>query len=233
MIKKKSENGYHSIDEKLDKRMISIRIRRTMTSESSFKDNLMNTLTNLLWRGIDILAENFPIIASQYYQKIIGKEYQREYHQFNISKNDSILHIGCGTFPLTELMLSTTCTPKKIKGIDNRKQATQIAKKYIATQDHSQVITIDYGDGIKYNLEGFSTIIISSCASPKTPILTHIIKNALPNTKIILREVESSAPSILYFLKSHQNITVQDTLKHHPFPFVKPFGWVSFLLTKN
>jgi len=204
-----------------------------MASESSFKEHLMNTLTNILWRGIDILAENFPIIASRYYQKIIGKEYQREYHQFNISKDDSILHIGCGTYPLTELMLSTTCTPKRIQGIDNRKQATRIAKKYIATQNQSQGITIDYGDGIKYDLEGYSTIIISSCASPKTPILNHLIKNALPNTKIILREVESSAPSILQFLQSHQNITVQDSLEHHPFPFVKPFGWISFLLIKK
>lgn len=204
-----------------------------MATETSFKDYLMNTCTNILWRGIDIIAENFPIFASRYYQKIIGDEYQKEYNQFNISADDSILHIGCGTYPLTELILRSACNPKKIKGIDNRKKATAIAQKYISTQKQNQRITIDYGDGTQYDLDGYSTIIISSCATPKTPILNHLIHDTSSDTKIILREVESSAPSILTFIQHHKNISIQDSIIHHPFPFVKPFGWISYLLVKK
>jgi len=204
-----------------------------MATETTFKDQLMNTCTNILWRIIDIIAENFPIFASRYYEKIIGDEYQREYHQFNISADDSVLHIGCGTYPLTEIILRSSCNPKKIKGIDNRKKATAIAKKYILTQKKNQRIIIDYGDGTQYDLKGYSTIIISSCATPKTPILKHLINNASPQTKIILREVESSAPAIQSFLQRQTNISIKDSLMHHPFPFVKPFGWISYLLIKD
>jgi protein-L-isoaspartate O-methyltransferase len=204
-----------------------------MDTDTTFKDNLMNSLTNLLWRGIDILAENFPIVATRYYQKIIGSEYQREYQQFNILPTDTILHIGCGTYPLTEMVLRSTCNPKKIQGIDNRIRATNIAQKYIATQDNDQNITIDYGDGKQYDFHGFSTIIISSCATPKTPILQHLIKNASSQTKIILREVETAAPTIYSYLKQQKNIIIQDSLTHHPFPFVKPFGWISYLIIKE
>ena len=204
-----------------------------MATKTSFKDHLMNTCTNILWRGIDIIAENFPIFAYRYYQKIIGEEYQKEYHQFNISADDSVLHIGCGTYPLTELILRSVCNPKKIKGIDNRKKATDIAQKYISTQKKNRRITIDYGDGTQYDLNGYSTIIISSCATPKTPILNHLIHNAPSDTKIILREVESSAPSIYSFLKCQKNLSIQDSIIHHPFPFVKPFGWISYLIKKK
>lgn len=221
------------IHEKIDKSINPIRVRHTMTSELSFKDQLMNSFTNIFWRGIDILAENFPIFATRYYQKNIGTEYQKEYKQFNISSDDSILHIGCGTYPLTELILNSSCNPQKIKGIDNRKKATIIARKYIATQNNNQKISIDYGDGTQYNLNGFSTIIVSSCATPKTSILQHLIKNASSQTKIILREVESAAPSIDTYLKQQRNIIIQDRLTHHPFPFVKPFGWISYLLIKK
>ncbi|HMA83510.1 MAG TPA: hypothetical protein VKP59_04705, partial [Candidatus Thermoplasmatota archaeon] len=126
-----------------------------------------------------------------------------------------------------------SCNPKKIKGIDNRKKATAIAKKYILTQKKNQRIIIDYGDGTQYDLKGYSTIIISSCATPKTPILKHLINNASPQTKIILREVESSAPAIQSFLQRQTNISIKDSLMHHPFPFVKPFGWISYLLIKD
>lgn len=205
----------------------------TMTPTPTMKVRLMNTCSNLLWRAIDLLAETFPVIAQHYYQKIIGTEYQKEYAQFNITTNDCILHIGCGTFPLTEMILSSTCKPQKIIGIDNRKQATTIAQKFITTYQNKSNIIIKHGDGKTFDLTGFTTIIISSCASPKTEILAHILNQAMPQTKIILREVESSAPTILHYVHAQKELSIQDTLSHHPFPFVQPFGWISYLLIKK
>ena len=94
-------------------------------------------------------------------------------------------------------------------------------------------IKIDHGNGIDYPIEEFDVIIISSCASPMMGIVKHIFKTAKNHSKIIVREMETSLKPLVKYIDMQQDIYLVEKIDHHPFPFLKPFGWQSFHLIKK
>jgi len=79
-------------------------------AKMKFKNKLLNymmkKISNYYWYIIDNLAFKLDKFAEIYYKKSIGSQYRMEYQTFNISKNDKVLHIGSGAFPLTEITLA-------------------------------------------------------------------------------------------------------------------------------
>ena len=200
-----------------------------MAQSAAPHHSLISIISNTLWKTIDLIAQHHPSFARKYYTHYIGSAYQKEYEKFNICESDSVLHVGCGTFPLTEIMLARSCQAT-IYGIDNRTHAISAAQHYLNYQGLTDIITIEYADGINHDYAPYSVIIISSCASPKQTILDAILTTAHPNTRIILREVESHSAKILSFIDQKPLLQLLDHMSNHPFPFFKPFGWNSYLL---
>jgi len=198
-----------------------------MTATSTRSCCVIKTLSYIYWTIIDIIAHKFNFFTRWYYDKSIGNEYQKEFKTFHMRTEDTVLHIGCGSFPLTELTLA-----RKIKcsitGIDKDKIAVRNAKKTIKEATLQTLVTIHNGSGESYPVEPFTTIIISSCAHPKENILNHILRHAKKGTKIIIREVETSARQIQEYTEKQSKLQFIASIDHHPFPFIPPFGWKSF-----
>lgn len=185
-----------------------------------------NIITNYFWKVIDLLAYSFDIFASNYYEKSIGGEYRKEYKKYRITAKDKVLHIGCGMFPLTELTLAED-TKSTIVGIDKDDDLIEKASKSVRHHGLEKHIRILHGAGEEFPSSSFTVIIISSCASPKINIINHMLKEINSGTKIIIREVESSASSLFKTIEKNNELSFVGSMSHNPFPFFSPFGWES------
>jgi len=192
---------------------------------------LMKNISGYYWDIIDNLAFKLDRLAEKYYKKSIGTEYIREYQTFGISKNDKILHIGSGAFPLTEIILAETIGANVV-GIDNSIKAVNSANYLVNKKKLQDKIKINYGNGINYPIYDFDVVIVSACALPMVKIVDHVFKTAKNNSKIIVREMEASLKPLMDYIDMQRNIFIEKKIHNHPFPFIKPFGWQSFYLIK-
>lgn len=191
----------------------------------------VKTTSNFFWEVADTWSYKNKKIARRY-NKSIEEEYQKECQNCGISKNPKILHIGCGAYPLTQIVLAQ-CYTGILVGIDKNALAVQRAQEVISRHHLQDKITIRQGNGMNYPVNDFDLIIISSCSFPKVQILEHLFKEAKQNSMIIVREVRIAIPDILNCIREHPEIEMMQQMHHTPFPFYGPLGWDTFYLRKN
>jgi precorrin-6B methylase 2 len=203
------------------------------------KKNILERITiffvkktsNFFWEIADTWSYKNSKIARQY-DKSIEEEYRKECETCGLSSNAKVLHIGCGAYPLTLLVLAQCCSCDLI-GIDRNPVAVQRAKEIIQRHHLQNRITITQGDGTEYPVSDFDLILISSCSLPKAQILEHLFKEAKHHGTIIAREVRIATTDIIYCIKTHPEIEMIQQMHHTPFPFYGPLGWDTFYLRKN
>jgi len=187
--------------------------------------------SNCFWELADNWSYKNEKIA-KLYNRFIGKEYQKEYQNCTIPSNVNILHIGCGAYPLTEIVLAG-CNAGHITGIDKNPKTVTQARHVIKKNKLEDRITIIHGDGLDFSVEDFDVIIVSSCSLPKVKILQHLFQKAKSQCTIIVREVDIAANDILQCLDAHHDIELKKQVCHNPFPFFEPIGWTTFCLKKK
>ena len=89
---------------------------------------LARFFANYFWIVVDIFSYHDNKIA-EYYERTIGEEYKNECKSFHIQKG-KVLHVGCGSYPLTEMTLAKLFDVK-IVGIDRSKKAVMRASEVI------------------------------------------------------------------------------------------------------
>jgi precorrin-6B methylase 2 len=164
---------------------------------------------------------NFPKIICN--KPVNGREYKKEYEMLEISKCNKILHIGCGSYPLTEITLATFSS-KEIVGIDKNQNAVKLAKEIIRKKKLDESITIHHGNGISFPVKEFDVIIISSCSTPMEKILENIFKKATKNSTIIVRVLDTTIDSIMNYIQKNFDITFVKRLHFKTYFFI-PISW--------
>ena len=92
-------------------------------------DKIQKIKLNYFWHLIDFLSYYFNRFGLVY-EKIIGKEYEKEIDKFKLIKSKNIFHIGCGAYPITALVLEKK-TSANIVTIDKDPMAIKFAKNII------------------------------------------------------------------------------------------------------
>jgi 2-polyprenyl-3-methyl-5-hydroxy-6-metoxy-1,4-benzoquinol methylase len=192
---------------------------------------IIKKLTNFFWIIIDTMSYRSKKIALLY-NKSISKEYLSEYSSLGIKKENKILHIGCGPYPLTEISLAQQFGAQ-IVGIDKNQRIIKMAKKIIKEHSLENLITIEHGNGIDYPMDNYDMIIISSCAFPKKKILENIIHTAKKNCIITIRELDIAVQSVKSLLNKHKNLTVIKKTHHNPVPRILKIPWTSISIRIN
>ncbi len=182
----------------------------------------------LFWKYVDYIACKLEKIAKAY-ENTVGREYKKEIENFNLKKDKKILHIGCGAYPISALVLASLADTK-IVTIDSSRRSIKIAKKIIQKKNLDDKIKAEYGDATKYPLDGFDTIIISGCSVPKIQVFNHIIKNAKSNSKIIIRETFLDIESIVNNIAPNQEVIITKKIKNRAF---SNSYWTSYCLLKK
>lgn len=208
---------------------------RQRTNKKTILDNiaifLIKKTSNCFWELADSWSYKNEKIATLY-NRFIGKEYKKEYQNCAITSNGNVLHIGCGAYPLTEIVLAG-CTTGRIVGIDKNARTVTQAQQVIRKSGLEDHITIAHGDGLDFSVDGFDVIIVSSCSLPKVQILQHLFRTAKSQSTIVVREVDIAAYDILQCIYEHTDIELKKQIRHNPFPFLEPIGWTTFCLKKN
>ncbi len=186
---------------------------------------------NCFWEVADTCSYKNDAIT-KLYNKTIGKEYRKEYENCAMSAHSNILHIGCGAYPLTEIILAS-CTKGKIIGIDKNNQSLQRGQQVIKRNKLDNRIILKHGDGLDFPVEEFDMVIVSSCSQPKVKILEHLFRRVKSQSTIIVREVDIATKDILNYIDAHPNVELKQQIRHNPFPFFEPIGWTTFCLTKK
>jgi len=209
-------------------------IRRLQFKKTKILDRLVifviRAISNYFWIVVDILSHDNEKIAERY-ERSIGEEYKNECKAFNISKGKKILHIGCGSYPLTEMTIARLFEVDVV-GIDKNTKAVKRANEVILKKQLHKKIIIEQGNGADYPVEEFDMIIVSSCALPKTDILNHIFTKAKKNSIIVIRDLDTSTDEFLEYINEYKYITIEKRI-HHLVPFLMPIGWSAFYLKKK
>lgn len=195
----------------------------------TFPDRFKIKISNFFWKIIDILSCKIQKIG-KIYDKLIMKEYLRETEIFEISKSKRILHIGCGSYPITSVTLSSI-NDGEIVGIDKSLSAITRATKIISNKNLGDRVSVKYGDGSNFPLEGFDTIVVSSCSIPKYKILEHLFEDAPSNCKIVVREQFGPNHLVSDYIKLYNDkVSILKKIDNSAFPTSK---WESYCLLKK
>jgi precorrin-6B methylase 2 len=191
----------------------------------------IKNVSNYFWEIADDWSYKNKKIA-KLYNNSIEKEYQEECETYGLSANSKVLHIGCGAYPLTDVVLAQSCSGTLV-GIDKNPIAVRHAQEVIQRHHLQNRITVQQADGTEFPVNDFNLIIISSCSLPKLQILEHLFKNAKHQSMIIVREVRIAIADILQCINAHPEIEIIQQIHHAPFPFYGPLGWDTFYLRKK
>lgn len=184
--------------------------------------------SNQFWKMVDWLACKVNKLA-KIYDMTVGNEYRKERKKFALSNAKRVLHIGCGSYPITAMILAEI-DDISIVTIDNDTRAIKRANQVINRNNLNGKIKVEYGNGIEYPLDKFDTIIISGCSVPKIKVFERVLNDAKSKSNIIIRESITDIESIITKFNPVQDVKIVDKMENHLFPNSR---WDSFHIVKN
>ncbi len=185
-------------------------------------------IKNLFWYIIEKLSSNSNFIE-ELYEKTVGVEYRKEINKFNLTKSKKILHIGCGSYPITALILAEM-NSGMIVAIDHNKKCVKIAKKVLEQKKMNGKISAELGEGLNYPLKGFDTIITSGGVQPNIQVINRILENSDKKCRIIIREAYYKDKIIKNIMENFDDVELIAKINNHAF---KTSDWDSYYLIKN
>ncbi len=117
-----------------------------------------------------------------FYEEILEKEIILA----DISKNDKIVHIGCGSIPATCILI-TKKTNASIIGIEKNEHSVKHAKQCVSQLNLSDKIEIKLSDASDFSIKNFDLIIIAQGITPYREILEKISKDIKKDARVVFR----------------------------------------------
>ena len=190
---------------------------------TNLTENAYRRLIFFIWFLIDMM-----IIRHEFFYRLYPSELktsvEKEIFSANISKNDRVLHIGCGPYPITAIFIEKIIGAYVV-GIDNKPIAVELAKKYIQSKKIKN-IEIEYASGEDYSASNFDSIIITSTTYPRKEILENIIRTAKEDCIIICRELSNTDSLIKSIINSSTDLYIIKKINHS-------LNWSSYLIKKK
>jgi precorrin-6B methylase 2 len=149
----------------------------------------------------------------RWYTKWIGDIFVDEFHMAQVTSQDQVLHIGCGSLP-TMSILAAKEAQAKVVAIDNDKKALQRAIQYIAQQHLSDLITVVYGDGATYPVSSFDIIFIATNVTPVDGVFRNLVTSAKPQVRIICRDLGYGVIHLLQNKEFSADFSIQAVQSH-------------------
>lgn len=109
----------------------------------------------------------------------------------DISKNDKVLHIGCGPIPVTSILIAKK-TGAQITAIDTNSRSVKQALRILSVLKISDKIQISHANALNFPLEPFDLIIVSQGIRPYNETLEYIAKSIKRETQVVFRTSSSS-----------------------------------------
>jgi precorrin-6B methylase 2 len=126
------------------------------------------------------------------YLDFYGEMIENEINLAKISKDDKILHIGCGTIPATSILIAKK-TGAQVTGIDNNSRSVNQALYYLSKFKLSDKVKIKHAETNKFPVKKFDLIIISQGIKPCNVILDYVAQSMRYDARVIFRTNSSTS----------------------------------------
>jgi len=190
---------------------------------SGFLANSRRLLSCYIFTLLEILASQmnlFDTLLTKWRKPV----FSREIHMLNITPTEKVLHLGCGSLPSATIFIAKDKNAHVV-GIDNNAIAVKLAQSYIKKKDLTNLVTIEYGDGVNYPVHTFDIIYIAINVWPIDSVLLHLAQTMKPTTRILCKGTHNDIAALLKKKEFQSLFSVNSTLVH---PKTQ-----SFLLTKK
>lgn len=122
--------------------------------------------------------------------------YLKEIKMTKVSSKDKVLHIGCGMLPTASVFIAEE-TNAKVVGIDNNNKTLKFAQQFVNKSGLSDLIKIEYGDGVEYPVQDFDVIFIAINVWPIDTVLKHLLSQIKKDTRIICKGMKNDIIDII------------------------------------
>lgn len=157
------------------------------------------------------MAENFDVVASLYlemYEEIVEKEIALA----AISDSDRVLVIGCGSLPVTPLLLSMK-TKAQVHAIDCDEKAVTDGLKFLTRKNLKDAITLEYADGSGFPAGNFDVIVVLYGVRGQELVFDTLSKTMKPSVRIVYRTVLKNDGKPLINISSF--FTMKDSVRSY------------------
>ena len=151
-------------------------------------------ISDYLFIVVEKIIVKLPLLLSTYityYEDIVDKEIIIA----KITRQDNVLHIGCGSVPSTSLLIAQKTNARTI-GIDKNIPTVKDAQNCVHALHQENQIQIHHADALTYTMQSSDVIIVSQGIEPRYEILEHIAKTIGPTTRVIFRTFSSKNDKI-------------------------------------
>lgn len=125
-------------------------------------------------------------IYIRYYNDIVDEEIKMA----DISKDDQVLHIGCGPVPSTSVLIAQK-THASVTGIDKDVRAITGAQSCIQMLRLTDPIKVKHANALDFSIKDFDVIVFSQGVEPRYKILDKISRSMTTGTRVLFRTVSN------------------------------------------
>lgn len=174
--------------------------------------NLKRKLLCIFFSCMEIFAVKSTLVH-RFYKKWIGQIFCDEYTLANVTSDDTVLHIGCGSLPTMSILAAQNAGAKMVS-IDNDLRTVHRAQRYINQQKLSDFITVEYGDGRNYQAEMFDVIFIALNVTPIDAVFRHLATTSKTSVRIVCRDFGNGVFRMLKSDEFSNIFMIKSILKH-------------------
>lgn len=180
----------------------------------------------IMWYLLEMMVvknDFFLKIYNTFYEHTINKIIEEEIKIADICKDDKVLHIGCGPFPITAMCLRKI-TGADVVTIDKRSLAVSLAKNYLKNKK-IEGINIFCDSGESFPIKDYDVIVITSSVGPRQNVLENVFENSYNKCRVICRELSLVDKSTLEYIKN-VDWYIDKKIDHKP-------DWSSYIVKRN
>ena len=171
-------------------------------------------------KKLEDLGAYWPLFGKIYCNLFYTKLVKKELKAAGIESESSILHIGCGSLPMTALGLGEL--GYSVTGVDSDKQAVKLAQKVVNRRELASKIKIKKTDGGAPDSDDFAGIWVSLHAMPKKELISKLMDDLSLGQKLVFRNPKGSldlvyprieiADSSLFLVQKLTHITTETVI---------------------
>ncbi len=194
----------------------------------SSRESILQWKQRLLYavKNIENIGAASPMFARIYSKLFYKKMVTREIALSEITPGMRVLHVGCGPFPMTAMMLARFGA--RVTAADIDPNALILARRVLERNGLSSGIRLVSGCGSSLDFSGYQAVWISLHVQPMQKVIIRALDNTPPEAAVVFR---GPAGVLKHFYDETDAFRIGAAV--HRREVSQPFGKKSILLKKG